>query len=196
MCFPCCEEWSVSFSSKQHHVRHHSDAALGWTLVPVVPVVVRSRPLLWPHPGVLRLSKMISGVCWQGCCWLLEVLLLVCVCSLFQSWRDVPKSCLFMFALPKEAAWAVWADTALTVPEANFQCCLCYCKPAESLLCIYISYTAANVNELGLTHNLINSEGFSSSEVIILYVNNLGDFGTFPTVTVSFSITQLTTVIK
>lgn len=75
----------------------------------------------------------------------------------------------------------MWVYTALIAPEVNFQCCLYYYKPAESLLCIYISYTAANDHELGLMLNLINSEGFSSSEVIILYVNNLGDFGTFPT---------------
>lgn len=94
------------------------------------------------------------------------------------------------------AAWALWAYTALIVPKVNFQCCLYYYKPAESWFYIYISYTAANDKELGLTLNLINSEGFSSSEVIILYVNNLGDFGTFPTATVSFSIAQMTTVIK
>lgn len=78
----------------------------------------------------------------------------------------------------------MWAYTALIVPEVNFQCCLYYYKPAESLLRIYISYTAANDNELGLTLIFINSEGFSSSEVIVLYVNNPGDFGTFPTATV------------
>lgn len=85
----------------------------------------------------------------------------------------------------------MWAYTALIVSEVNFQCCLHYYKPAESLLYIYISYTAANDNELGLTLNLIISEGFSSSEVIVLYVNSLGDFGT-----VSFPIAQLTIVIK